>query len=205
MAKYVIEFIGTFFLVLVAGLTGNPLAIGGVLAVMVYLGGYISGANYNPAVSLALWIQKKLSSKDFLVYAAVQLVAGLAAAAAVGFLGDTDMVVAPGDGVSFWTAFAAEAIFTFALVFTVLNVAFSKKTKDNHYFGLAIGAVVMAGAFAVGKISGGAFNPAVGIGPDLLNWDLVKDWSTIWLYLFGPLVGGAVASLIWGWSQKNLK
>lgn len=205
MAKYVMEFIGTFFLVLVAGLTGDALAIGAALAVLVYMGGYISGANYNPAVSFGLWIQKKLSNKDFLTYVGVQLVAGLAAAATVGFLGDTDMVVKPGDGVSFWTAFAAEAVFTFALVSTVLHVAFTKKTKDNAYFGLAIGAVVLAGVVAVSGISGAALNPAVALGPNVLNWSLVNDWSMIWLYLFAPLVGGAVASLVWGWTQKNLK
>lgn len=205
MAKYIVEFIGTFFLVLVAGLTGNPLAIGGVLAVMVYMGGYISGANYNPAVSFALWLQKKLSNKDFLVYVAVQLVAGLAAAATVGFINNTDMVVTPGDGVSFWTAFAAEALFTFALVSTVLHVAVSKKTKDNQYYGLAIGTVVMAAAFAVGKISGGAFNPAVGLGPDVLNWSMVKDWSVLALYFFGPMVGGLFASYVWDWTQKHQK
>lgn len=196
MKKYTIEFVGTFFLVLTIGLSGNPLAIGAVLAAMVYMGGYISGGHFNPAVTLGVWLQKKIGGKDVGFYFLAQLLGALVAAGVYHVVRSDTMAIAPGDGVSGGAAFLVEAIFTFALVSVVLHVALSSKTKGNDYYGLAIGLVLMVGAFAGGAISGGAFNPAVGLGPNLYDFGSLSDHlSNLWLYLAGPLAGGLLAAL----------
>ena len=204
MRRYLTEFIGTFFLVLTIGLTviaGTPfapLAIGCALMIMVYMGGHVSGAHYNPAVSLAVLLRGKMSSGDFVSYVVAQIAGALAASAAVSMLlhGQT-FAPAPGPGVTPIAALLAEFLFTFALALVVLDVATAAKTAGNSYYGLAIGFTVVVAAFAAGPISGGAFNPAVGIGPTV--WQALHGaggYSHLWLYLVGPLLGGAVAAMI---------
>jgi aquaporin Z len=205
MAKYVTEFIGTFFLVLTIGLAvlGNsslaPLAIGAVLMVMVYMGGHVSGAHYNPAVSLAILMRKKMPTADFVPYIIAQVAGATVAAYAVCIILGKTFAPAPGDGVGVLAALLVEVLFTFALALTVLNVACSDKTKGNSYFGLAIGFTIMAAAAAGGGVSGGAFNPAVGIGPTIVNALMGGGtWGHLWLYLAGPFVGAALAALVFG-------
>ncbi len=203
-SKYLIEFIGTFFLVLTVALTGNPIAIGLVLVAMVYMGGYISGAHYNPAVSTTLYLQKKLDSKTYLKYVVTQLIAAMAAAFAFLVIKGTYFYAAPGAGVDFWTAAFCEMLFTFALCTVILNVAVSDKTKGNDYFGLAIGFTVGAAAFAVGTISGGAFNPAVGVGPYLIDLqNISSNTANIALYIIGPLAGALLASVVYTQTSKK--
>lgn len=205
MPKYLTEFIGTFFLTLTACLTVSgerpipALAIGSSLMIMVYMGGHVSGAHYNPAVSFALFLRKKFPSSDFLPYVISQLLgATVAAYVAYAVLGKT-INVAPGEGISVTSALLVEALFTFALALTVLNVACSEKTKGNSFYGLAIGFTVVVGAFAGGWISGGAYNPAVGTGPNVINALFGGGtFSNIWIYFVGPLTGGALASVVFG-------
>ena len=196
MAKAIIEFIGTFFLVLVVGMTVGktdfaPIAIGFVLMVMVYMGGHISGGHYNPAVTLGCLMRGATPLSDAVTYWIVQLLGGVAAAAAAGFLG-AGVEVAPGAGISSVQALVNEILFTFALVFVVLNVATSKDHPNNSFYGLAIGCTVLVGAFAGGEISGGAYNPAVGLGSNFVK----GAFGNMWLYLVGPLAGGALAAVI---------
>lgn len=199
MKKYAVEFIGTFFLVLTIGLSGNPVAIGAVLAALVYMGGYISGAHYNPAITLAIWMRRKMSGTEAIYYVVTQMVAAMAAAGVYYALKGSVMLVAPGVGVNFWVALLAEIIFTFLLVSVVLHTAVSAKAKNNDYYGLAIGFALLVGAFSVGPISGGAFNPAVGLGPNLVDFSSISNhWVNLGLYLVGPLVGGAIAALAFG-------
>ena len=210
MKQYITEFIGTFFLVLVIGFTTNdpqmwaeggtpfaPLAIGTILMVMVYMGGPISGAHYNPAVSFAIWIRKKISTADMIVYIISQLAGAVAAALCFFALLDRSMggpMPAEGFTLNLKPMFA-EMIFTFALALVVLNVATSAKSAGNSYFGLAIGFTIMAGVFAVGKISGGAFNPAVGLGPNIIHALLTgASINYAWIYIAGPLAGGVLAA-----------
>jgi aquaporin Z len=170
MRRYAVEFIGTFFLVLTIGCTGiaaapgviAPLAIGSVLMVMIYAGGHISGAHYNPAVTLGVFLRGRCPASDVLPYWGAQLLGAAVAAWIVGFALQGEPVT-PFVG-RVIGAFLAEFLFTFALVYVVLNVATADATAGNSYFGLAIGFTVLAGAFAVGQISGAAFNPAVAIG-----------------------------------------
>src|SRR5262245_22168376 len=164
MRKYVTEFIGTFFLVLTIGCTGiaagpgviAPLAIGSVLMVMIYAGGHLSGAHYNPAVTLGVFLRGRCPAADVLPYMAAQI-AGAGAAAAAVIVIKTGAMPQGFVAKSTLAAFGAELLFTFALVYVILNVATAKATQGNNYFGLAIGFTVLAGAFAVGDVSGGAF------------------------------------------------
>ncbi len=208
MKRYLTEFIGTFFLVLTIGLVvanGTPLAalaIGSALMIMVYMGGHISGAHYNPAVSLALLMRGKLTPSEFGGYVAVQLLGAIAAAAVSAFVTGAGFSPAPGPGVSPLAALLVEFLFTFALALVVLNVAVSQRTHGNSFYGLAIGFTVCTAAFAGGPFSGGAFNPAVGLGPTLVH--LVTGGGSlahVWIYLVGPLAGGLVAASVFGMQE----
>lgn len=198
MNKYVVEFIGTFFLVLVVGLTViepgagmlAPLAIGCLLMVMVYAGGPISGGHYNPAVTLGVWMRGKCEAKDAAVYMIVQIIAGIVAAITVSyFKGNPALTPITPDATK---ALLNEFLFTFALVYVVLNVATSKKSTGNSYFGLAIGFTVVVGAFAGGGISGGAYNPAVATGITFMG---LASWNNFWIYIAACFSGGAAAAM----------
>ena len=203
------EFIGTFFLVLTIGLavaSGSdlaPLAIGAGLMVMVYMGGHTSGAHYNPAVSLAAMMRGALPQKQFLPYVATQVAAAIVAAYVSSLLVGSTFQVKPGSAGT-GAAVIAEVLYTFALALVVLNVAVSKKTKGNSYYGLAIGMAVMVGAITVGGISGGAFNPAVAIGAIVIDAALqAGPWQHIWIYLVGPFVGAALAAAVFGIQESE--
>lgn len=203
MNRYVTEFVGTFFLVLTIGLTAvgglsiAPLAIGSALMIMVYMGGHVSGAHYNPAVSVAVLIRGKMESGDFLPYIVSQLLGALAASGAVyGIMGET-FAPAPAATASSVAALAVELLYTFALALVVLNVATSKATEGNSYYGLAIGFTLMVAAFAGGPISGGAFNPAVGIGPTVVKALAGGgSFTDVWIYIVGPVAGAALAAMV---------
>jgi len=197
MKKYVAEFIGTSFLVLTIGCTviGNgagalaPLAIGSALMVMIFAGGHISGGHFNPAVTLGVWLRGKCETKDVVPYMISQVIGAVLAALAVKFLkgGATVSPLQPAT----LPALLAEFLFTFALVYVVLNTATAKGTSGNSFYGLAIGFTVLVGAFSVGNISGGAFNPAVAVGISVMG---LSAWPNIWIYLVADFVGGAVAA-----------
>src|SRR5215467_1520909 len=155
MNKYIAEFIGTFFLVLTVGCTGigagagviAPLAIGAALMVMVFAGGHISGGHYNPAVTLGVLIRGKVKPADVVPYWIAQFLAAVIAAWLVIKclrLGVPVTAIAPKMG----PALLAEFLFTFALVYVVLNSATAEGTSGNSFYGLAIGMTVMTGAFA---------------------------------------------------------
>lgn len=195
--KYVTEFIGTFFLVLtvgctvIAGASGviAPLAIASALMVMIYAGGHISGAHYNPAVTLGVWLRGRLGTNDVFPYILAQLLAAIAAGFVVNFLKNyipvTEIAMNPAH------ALVAEFLYTFALVYVVLNVATARATTGNSFYGLAIGFTVLAGAFAVGSISGAAFNPAVAVGIGIMG---LLSWSNLWIYIVANFLGGAAAA-----------
>ncbi len=198
--KLVYEFIGTFFLMLTVGMTvintntpefWAPLAIGSALAVMVFAGGHLSGGHYNPAVSLAVFLRKKISLENMLTYWGAQLAGAALAAFTVLYLkGESTALPLHLDATK---ALLAEFLFTFALCFVVLNVATVRATAGNSYFGLAIGFTVLVGAYAVGSISGGAFNPAVALGASILN---LSAWSNLWIFIVANLLGGVAAALV---------
>ena len=199
MRKYVTEFIGTCVLVFTGGsaVMGRaalaPLAIGAALTVLVYAGGHISGGHYNPAVSLAVFLRGRLSSGDLGPYWLAQAAGAVVAAAAAKFVVNPPPFAALHlSGRAIGAALVAEFIFTFALAYVVLNVATSKDHPQNSFYGLAIGFTVVAGAFAVGAISGGSFNPAVTLGAATGG---LFAWSTIWVYIVVELAAGVAAGL----------
>jgi aquaporin Z len=194
MKKYVTEFIGTFFLVLTVGLTagGNALAIGSALMVMIYAGGHISGAHYNPAVTLAVLVRNRISVMDALIYMGSQILGGVIAAIIVMYFRE-DIPSEAHQTLDTTKALIAEVIGTFALAYVVLNVATAKANAGNSYFGLAIGFTVMTMAFALGQYSGGAFNPAVAVGASVMK---AFEWPNIWIYLVGCFGGGALAGVV---------
>src|SRR5436190_13739654 len=201
MNKYVAEFIGTFFLVLTIGCTVigapagiiPPLAIGTTLMVMIFAGGHISGAHYNPAVTLAVLIRGKVTAQDGIAYMVVQIIAAIVAALiAKWYMGDMGVATMDLTG-KVLKVFIGELIGTFALAYVVLNVATSKGTTGNSFYGLAISFTVFAMATAFGAVSGGAFNPAVAIGATVVGAFALKN---IWIYLIACFGGGFLAALV---------
>ncbi|MGB4778127.1 MIP/aquaporin family protein [Microbacterium sp.] len=192
----VAELVGTFifaFAVIGAVNSGSdltPLAIGFTLMIMVFATGHISGAHLNPAVSLAALIRGAINVTTFVSYLVAQLVAA-ALAAALSFAlwpaPDAPLEIEVGP------AFLVEALWTFVLAYVVLNVATAKSNVNNSFYGLAIGSTVFVGAVAVGGISGGGFNPAISLGLAITG---NFDFAAYWLYFIAPLVGGAVAALL---------
>ena len=199
--KLATEFAGTFVFLTVIGLSGAagplaPLAIGFGLMAMVYMGGHVSGAHYNPAVSFALFLRRVVDGQTMVAYWAVQVGAGLLAFSLARAMSGATANVHAAAG---WpAALAAELLFTTALVLVVLNVAATRETSGNSFYGLAIGVTVAAGAFVAGPISGGVFNPAVGIGgiSSAAIFGGHATWSDLWLYLVGPLTGAALGAAI---------
>jgi aquaporin Z len=200
--KYAVEAIGTFFLVFTVGASVGsaspfaPLAIGAVLMVMIYAGGHLSGGHYNPAVTLAVLVRRRIALRDAVAYWVVQFGAGLLASAVVRTFIDParrpTTAASTLSGHILVAALVVELLFTFALCYVVLNVATSKDHPDNPFYGLAIGFTVVAGAFAVGAISGGAFNPAVSFGAAVMG---LSAWQTLWVYLLAQTVAGIAAGL----------
>lgn len=195
MKKLTVEFIGTFFLVFTIGMcvrsgaTYTPLAIGSILMVMIYSGGHISGGHFNPAVTLAVWLRGKVNVEGVIPYWLAQFAgAAVAALVVIALMGkapaaDIHKVV---------PSLVVEALFTFALAWAVLNSATSKGTEGNSFYGLTIGFTVFVGAVTVGAISGGAFNPAVGLAVFLMNFESLQQFG---VYCVADLAGGALAAL----------
>jgi aquaporin Z len=195
--KLVVEFVGTFFLVFTVGTATAaksgvgvlaPLAIGSVLMVMVFAGGHISGGHYNPAVSTGVMIRGKLPRNEWAPYVITQLLAGV--------LGGLIATVVAGHQSAGQVAgvgkfLIAEFLFCFALVYVVLNVATAKDTEGNSFYGLAIGFTVAAGAFAVGGLTGGAFNPAVALGQIVHG---AVQFKHIWEYWLAQFLAGVFAA-----------
>jgi aquaporin Z len=194
--KLVVEFLGMFLFVFTVGMATNkagagalaPLAIGSVLMVIVFAGGHVSGGHFNPAVSTAVFLRGRMASNEFLAYIATQFVAAILAGLVVRYVGGRELhtpVASAGK------MLLAEFIFTFALAWVVLHVATARGTEGNSFYGLAIGFTVVAGAFAVGGISGGAFNPAIAVGAMVTG---LFQWSKIWIYLIADFLGAVVAA-----------
>jgi aquaporin Z len=197
--KYLVEFVGTFFLVGTIGLAVMkpndagplaPLAIGVSLMAMVYAGGHVSGAHYNPAVTLAMFLRGRCRASELVPYLLSQVAAAGLASACVLFLkgnhNNEPVKIVIG------SALLAEFLFTFALAYVVLNVATARGTAGNSFYGLAIGAIVMGGAYAVGPVSLGVFNPAVAAGVTLMG---LSAAGNIWIYLVANFAGGTAAAM----------
>ncbi len=194
--KLVVEFIGMFLFVFTVGMATNkagagalaPLAIGSILMVLVFAGGHISGGHFNPAVSTAVRLRGRMTNEEFGAYLVTQFAAAVLAGLLVRYVGGREaQAVVASDG----KMLIVEFLFTFALAWVVLNVATARGTEGNSFYGLAIGFTVVAGALAVGGISGGAFNPAIALGAMVTG---LFQWSNIWIYLIADFLGAAAAA-----------
>ncbi|MFK7921774.1 MAG: MIP/aquaporin family protein [Bacteroidia bacterium] len=203
MKQYLTEFIGTFFWVLVLGLSVSAeyphltaLALGATIMGLVYMGQPISGAHYNPAITLAVVVRGGFAWKEAGFYVLAQLLGAFGAVALVQILvQDESFVYLLGlaGSASNIQALLVEIFLTFLLALVYLNVCTGKEAIGNSYFGLAVGGT-LAGIFYVGHhISGGAFNPALGIAPNVL----ATNWAPIWIYVVGPLFGASLAGFVY--------
>jgi aquaporin Z len=191
--KLIAEFIGTLFLV-TAALLGGGVAAAATLCICIYAMGHISGGHYNPAVSLGVWLRGRMTQRELIEYLCAQFAAAIVAFVIVRILTEArpDDYKAP-EIKEFGKAIVAEFLFTFLLVSTVLHVATTKALANNQFYGAAIGLCVLAGAACVGPLTGGAFNPAVGLGIVLGGF---KAFSAIAIYLLACFGGGAVAAVV---------
>lgn len=202
MKTYIVEFIGTFFLVMGAALYG---AVGASLSlmVMIYAGGHISGAHFNPAVTLAMMIRGKATTKEAIPYWIAQFAGATIAAVIVAFVfniqGSGNCVIAE-DGTL--KAIVAEVLGTFALTYVILNVATTTGTKGNSFYGLAIAGTVLAMALTIGQFSGGAYNPSVAVGLSIQKSFCLPQ---IWVYFVGPFAGAALAAVIFNYINEDDK
>ena len=197
--KYVVEGIGAFFLVFAVAMSGlshstyTPFAAGAALMVMVYAGGHISGGHFNPAVTMAVLWRRRIGFGTAVGYwiaqAGAGIIAGLVARAIVNPATVTTLHPV---GHNVTAVALVELLFTFALCYVVLNVATSKDQPNNQFYGLAVGFTVLAGAFAVGSVSGGSFNPAVSLGAATGG---LFAWSTLWIYFVVEFGAGILAGL----------
>jgi len=194
--KLAVEFIGMFLFVFTVGMATNkagagalaPLAIGSILMVMVFAGGHVSGGHFNPAVSTAVRLRGRMANDEFIAYLVTQFAAAVLAGLLVRYVGGREAhAIVAGSG----KMLVVEFLFTFALAWVVLHVATARGTEGNSFYGLAIGFTVVAGALAVGGISGGAFNPAIAVGGMVTG---LFEWSNIWIYFIADFLGAAVAA-----------
>ena len=204
MRQYLMEFIGTMFLVLVIGLNSNPIAVGAILIAMVYIGWHISGAHYNPAITLAVWIRGKIDLKNAVAYIFAQLLGAFAASIVFYLIQERTFAPAPTVGVEIWKSILLELLFTFALCSVFLELATTDKLKGNYIYGLAIGFTFLGAIYAIGGISGGVLNPAAAFGPQLM--DTLEGGSGLdkfYIYFIGCFGGGALSAIVYKLLNSN--
>jgi len=199
--SYLIELIGTLFWTLLLGLTlgsGSPLWPLGVslgLAGLIYAGRAYSGAHFNPAYTLAILILRRINGRDAGIFVLAQLLGGIAGAALVGVLVQDDAFtfeLIPVGSATLAQVLTIEILFTFLLVMVALLVLVSSRQAGNSHYGLAIGGAYLAALVAGWDISRAVLNPALGLGANLLS----GTYEPIWYYAVAPLLGGALAGLL---------
>lgn len=206
LKRLIVEALGTFILMFTIVMSLDPLAIGLVLAVLVYIFGHISGAHFNPAVTVAMMVNKKISIEEGAKYIAAQFAGAFLGILTSYIVLDQYFIPTISSENTFIEALIVEVVFTFALVLVIFNVAVNEKTKNNQYYGLAIGLILFVAASSGALVSGGAFNPAIGITPHILKFETIgQNWVSIVLYIMGPLLGAVGAALFNRYVIENYK
>ncbi|MBX7136593.1 MAG: aquaporin [Oligoflexia bacterium] len=204
MNNYITEALGAFFLVTAVGFTGDPYTIGLTLAVLIYCGGHVSGGHYNPAVSLAVYLRKGIRAQQLIIYWIAQLIGASLAAIFFLLIHGKTFAVSPSSDYTFFQWFLIELVGTLALTLVVLSVATASKLRGNYIYGFAIGMTLACMASIGGKISGGAFNPAVALGPDLIDaLHGGRSISNALLYIAGPFTGATIAASLFGFMNEE--
>jgi aquaporin Z len=210
--RYITEFIGTFFLLLTICMVAyskvsadlQPLAVGTMLIALIYAGGHISQAHFNPAVTLAFLLRGKIDLKNAGFYIGAQVLGGSAAALLSGVLitakPPTMPIVLPPQYFSMIPALLAELVGTFALVWVILNVATAKALEGNSFYGIAIGFCVTGLIYTLGSVSGSVFNPAVAVATCFAQ---LNSWNNLWIYLIGNFVGAALAAIVFKYVNQE--
>ena len=204
LKKYIVEFIGTFFLVLTICMTTyskvsadlQPIAVGSMLMVLIYSMGYLSGAQFNPAISLAIYLRGRINLKEMGFYWLAQIIGAIAAAMMTAVLisakPPVGLIASTPQFFSMVPALIAEVLGSFALTWVILTVATSKALDGNNFYGLAIGFTVTALMYTLGSVSGSAFNPAVAIATCVAH---LSSWNNLWIYMVGGLGGAVLATM----------
>jgi len=211
-AKLLNEFVGTFFFVLVwnlsdayAGTGFEPFAVGNYMMIFTFVGAHISGAQYNPATALAVYLrfygslQRQFPWEDFVLYVTTQFIGGLCGGVVAAFIGGQragDIYFHRYDGINYAQAFFAEVFFTFLLIYVMLIVTAAKQLANNQFYGLCVGMVYMVSAMSIGQITGSCLNPALYIGtlvPTLFLTHDITLFDDAWVFFFAPLVSSFLA------------
>ncbi len=210
--RYIAEFIGTFFLLLTICMVAyskvsadlQPMAVGAILIAMIYAAGHISGAHFNPAVTLAFLLRGRIDIKNASFYIVAQILGGIAAAFLTGVLisakPPTTPIILPPQYFSMIPALMSEIVGTFALVWVILNVATTKALEGNSFYGIAIGLTVTGLIYTLGSVSGSVFNPAVAIATCIVQF---SSWGNLWIYFVGNLVGAALAAIVFKFVSQD--
>jgi aquaporin NIP len=208
LSQYIAEFIGSFFLIffgcgsmILAELNTSyngsfiPVIWGGAVSIMIYAVGHISGAHFNPAVTLAFWSIKRFPGKRVFGYLASQLLGALLASAIHLIIWGADhafggtMISTTVSG-----AFLIELILSFALMFVIVSVATDSRAA-GELAGIAIGSTVALCSFVGGPMTNASMNPARSIAPAILS----GDYSNIWLYIAAPVIGTIIGAKTYDW------
>jgi len=195
MLKYTIEFFGTFLLVTALGISGNPLAIGLLLAALIYIGADLSGAHYNPAVTLAAWASNEIPSRNLISLIFVQILGAAFAAGFIWWLNGSTFVTEPSSSTGIAEFIAIEFIFSFIFILTFLTLIYPNKNRRNPVYGLLAGGVLGACYLFSEVYTGVGLNPALSIG--YISADTINHGSTYFhlpFYVFSPLIGGLAAA-----------
>ncbi|MDB2321595.1 aquaporin family protein [Flavobacteriaceae bacterium] len=209
MKKYSIEFLGTFFLLLISALTENPIAIGLGLASLIYIGAHISGAHYNPAVSIAMFIRGEISNTECFKYTIAQILGAIVGSFFYFMITNNVFQIQPDSNTTKTQFLIAEFIFTFLLVITILFVGTHPKLKDNQFYGVVIGLTVVASQYSIGEISSSVLNPAISLGPSIFNifngQGINMSLAFSPYYIFITIVGGVFAAYLFKFYLKEKK
>lgn len=194
MQKYIVELIGSFFLMMAISFTGNAIAIGFTLIALVYFAAPLSGAHFNPAITLAVWINGGITLRELAGYTTSQVFGVFFGALFTGFISSFPFTMTPSDVASPAQYASVEILFTFFFVLIFVNLSSKRNRSQLPYFGMAIGFAYAAAIYMGEPISGGAFNPAVSLGSALSN-TLAGGRAIIYLpmYLMATLLGGLIA------------
>lgn len=205
MKRYIVEFVGTFFLVFTIAIAGQPLAIGFMLAALIFIGGPISDGHYNPAITLTDWLHGKIKLQVGIGYIIAQLLGGFAAAGLFNKLAQSTFSPMPLETVRMWEAILLEALFTFILCSVFLALKSIHDSRANIIPGIALGLTLASLIMTIGQVTGGAFNPAVGVGPILYNYYLAGGITlkNIIIYVAGPCTGSIIAVLFKNFLGNN--